>query len=560
MAGIHVIMLAAFVAILYGASRASYSQALPASSAPLTLNNGTALFAPTTILISLDGFRADFLHRGLTPNLNSLVRNGVSPQYMLPSFPSVTFPNHFTLVTGLYPESHGVVGNTFWDPELHAEFYYTDPERSMQPKWWKAEPLWETLEYAGVKTAIHMWPGSEAHIGRVEPAYVDVYNGKELLSRKVDRVLSLLDLPGSDSPSAAVNTPRPQLIALYVPDVDADGHKFGPNSTEIRTTIRRADDMIGDLISGLHERNLSDIVNVIVVSDHGMATTSVDRLIDIESLIDMNKVEHTDGWPSYGLRPKNTADLDDMYTGLKVHAQRLGSFEVYLKDKDMPERYHFANNDRIAPLWVIPMTGWAIVRKHELDEAMKEGVYHPRGIHGYDHEHPLMRAIFIARGPAFPHTPGSQLEVFQNIEVYNIVCDSVGVEPKANNGTLRLPLQPVGLHGTLPPGEIAEDPAPTLTSAGTTVTAGVLNLNPATPAQSTVASALDPLSRLSQTDEPASLPTPLTPVMHDEPNKDDGVMWWTWAKGKLEGAKDWAADLVHGVDDKEASNKGSDTP
>ena len=552
MAGIHVIMLAAFVAILYGAFKASHSQTFSAPMAPLTLNNGTALFAPTTILISLDGFRADFLHRGLTPNLNSLVQNGISPQYMLPSFPSVTFPNHFTLVTGLYPESHGVVGNTFWDPELHAEFFYTDPERSMQPKWWNAEPLWETLEYAGVKTAIHMWPGSEAHIGRVEPAYVDLYNGKELLSRKVDRVLNLLDLPGPDSLSADVNAPRPQLIALYVPDVDADGHKFGPNSTEIRTTIKHADDMIGDVISGLHERNLSNIVNIIVVSDHGMATTSVDRLIDIESLIDMNKVEHTDGWPSYGLRPKDEADLDELYTHLKAHAQRLGSFEVYLKDKDMPERYHFANNDRIAPLWVIPATGWAIVRKHELHDAMKEGVYHPRGIHGYDHEHPLMRAIFIARGPAFPHTAGSKLEVFQNIEVYNIVCDSVGVEPKANNGTLRLPLKPTGLHDTVPPGEVVEeDPAPSPMSAGTTVKGGVTFSDAATSGKSALSSESETSWSPSHTNEVTSPPTPSRPVVHD------GEMWWAWAKGKFEGMKDWAADLVHGVDNKEATDKGS---
>lgn len=167
-----------FLIFLLGAYKASTPFRTTKPSSAL-LSNGTALFAPTTILISLDGFRADFLNRGLTPTLNKFIAEGVSPQYMLPSFPSVTFPNHFTLVTGLYPESHGIVGNTFWDPELQEEFYYTHPSVSMRPEWWNAEPLWMAAEKQGIKTAIHMWPGSEAHIGGVEPTILDKYNGSE---------------------------------------------------------------------------------------------------------------------------------------------------------------------------------------------------------------------------------------------------------------------------------------------------------------------------------------------------------------------------------------------
>lgn len=404
-----------FCILILGAYKASSGfRAAQAHPQPL-LSNGTALFGPTTILISLDGFRADFLDRGLSPALNSLIANGVSPQYMLPSFPSVTFPNHFTLVTGLYPESHGVVGNTFWDPELNEEFHNTVSSISMQPKWWNAEPLWVTAETQGIKSGIHMWPGSEAHIGDKEPSYVDKYNGSEALPRKVARVLELLDLPGAESESQA-GAERPQFIVAYVPDVDRDGHNFGPNSTEIRSTIAHADETVAGIVAGLESRNLTDLVNIVVVSDHGMATTSNDRLVQLDDFIDMSLVEHIEGWPSRGLRAKRPEDLSTLHKQLEqVAAEYPDGVEVYTKDT-MPERYHFKNNDRIAPLWAIPKTGWAIVERSDFDvkEASKTGeIYHPRGIHGYDHEHPLMRAIFIARGPAFPHTPNSRLEVFR---------------------------------------------------------------------------------------------------------------------------------------------------
>lgn len=458
---IHAIIFAIFAAFLYGAYRAS-RKTKAAPYIAQALSNGSSVFQPTTLLISLDGFRADFLNRGLTPHLNALVSAGVSPDYMLPSFPSVTFPNHFTLVTGLYPESHSVVGNTFWDPHLEEEFYYTDPARSMSPRFWLAEPIWTLAENVGIRTAIHMWPGSEAHIGSVEPTYVDKFNAKEPLDRKVDRILGLLDLPGPDSPAASEVSPRPQLIAAYVPNVDADGHKYGPNSTEIRTTISEVDNMIGNIMAGLEARNLTSIVNVVVVSDHGMATTSTDRLIQLDDLVDMSQFEHVDGWPLYGLRPKPGVDILALHSQLRSHPmiKSNGAFEVYMRDVDMPQRYHFMANPRIAPLWIVPTAGWAIVTRADFDVAAAKTagtVYHPRGLHGYDHEHPLMRAIFIARGPAFEHPPGSRTPVFQNIEVFGLVCDSIGLEVSRGNGTLSLPLGVNGFHSNIGNGKEIED-------------------------------------------------------------------------------------------------------
>jgi predicted AlkP superfamily pyrophosphatase or phosphodiesterase len=412
---IHSLIAIGFAILVLAAWKLSKGRKSSSSKFHMT-SNGTALFAPTTIIISLDGFRADFLQRGITPRLNAFVKEGVSPKWMLPSFPSVTFPNHYTLATGLYPEAHGIVGNTFWDPELKAEFHYTDPARSLDSKWWGGEPFWVTAEKQGVQTAIHMWPGSEAHILSKEPTFVDKYNGKEELDSKVSRILGWLDMPGKESGSVTAKEVRPQLIAAYVPNVDGDGHKYGPNSTEIRTTIQQVDTMMDQIFKGLDERNLTNIVNVIVVSDHGMATTDTTRLLQLEDLVDTSKIEHIDGWPLYGLRPKNPDDLQGLYDGLAEKAKSNPNFEVYLRDVNMPERYHFSKNDRIAPLWIVPKTGWAIASKEEFDveEAKKENlVYHPRGLHGYDHEHPLMRAIFIARGPAFPHPANSQVDAFR---------------------------------------------------------------------------------------------------------------------------------------------------
>ena len=535
---IYLAVVSMFVALLFGAYKASSKKlkVVPASYRTTRHNNGTHIFRPTTILISLDGFRADFLNRGITPALNAFVASGVSPKYMLPSFPSVTFPNHFTLVTGLYPESHGVVSNQFWDPEFQEEFWYTDTAISMQPKWWTAEPLWVTAEHQRVRSAIHMWPGSEAHIPDVEPTYMDKYNGTEHLPRKVESILNWLDLPGDDDEHHAGNGDlRPQLIAAYVPDVDADGHLYGPNSTEIRATIADVDSMLTMLVEGLLARNLTEIVNMVIVSDHGMATTSTERLIQLDDLIDMSLVDHIDGWPLRGLRLKSPErDVPILYEQLLTEAAKTDSFDVYTLET-MPERYHFSKNDRIAPLWIVPRTGWAVVEKSDFDvaEALATGKgYEPKGLHGYDHEHPLMRAIFIARGPAFPHEPNSRVPVFQNTEVYNIMCDSLGIEPRPNNGTLRLPLQTDGLH--------SENDKP---GSGTVI---------------------DPIDEEKLGDEQASPEEDAgTPNQEEADPVEDGdnysipgedgedkkkkTSWWDFVHSQLEKAKQWAKEFVESI-------------
>ncbi|CZS91545.1 related to nucleotide diphosphatase [Rhynchosporium graminicola] len=587
---IHLLIAVGFSILVLGAWKLSLHRK---SAVPVQTmrSNGSAIFAPTTVLISLDGFRADFLKRGITPRLNALVKEGVSPIYMNPSFPSVTFPNHYTLVTGLYPESHGVVGNTFWDADLKEEFYYTHPN-AMQPKWWGGEPLWVTAENQGIRTAIHMWPGSEAHIMDIEPAFLDVYNGKEPLDNKVRRILELLDKPGQENQLAEIVDMRPQLIAAYVPNVDADGHKYGPNSTEIRVTINDVDTMLDHLFLGLEARNLTDIVNVVVVSDHGMATTDISRLIQLEDLIDMSLIEHTDGWPLYGLRPKNTADLHPLYDKLQKHAVTNPGFHVYLRDENMPERYHFSKNERIAPLWIVPTTGWAIVTKEEFDVA--DGIQHgktysPKGLHGYDHEHPLMRAIFIARGPAFPHAPNSRVEPFQNIEVYNIICDSLNLVPNPNNGTIRLPLKTVGTHTQETSSEEPGDPEAPKSSSASAIPSTMPTSSPSSPSSEPSQTSSQPSLH---TGPPSSIPDPRPdavisippleassaadpgefspvlvgvdepvpeterPVVNDESKMTDKEKtFWKWFKDRLDKVKGWFAGKGKDGKGKEGENK-----
>lgn len=558
---IHLLIVVGFAILVLVAWKLSLHQKGLIPTQPM-LSNGTALFAPTTILISLDGFRADFLKRGITPRLNKFIEEGISPVYMLPSFPSVTFPNHYTLVTGLYPESHGIVGNTFWDTELKEEFFYTNPV-AMQPKWWGGEPLWVTAEANGIRTAIHMWPGSEAHIMEIEPAFLDKYNGKEPLPNKVTRILQLLDRPGIEDDIAEAVDMRPQLIAAYVPNVDSDGHKYGPNSTEIRATIHDVDSMLDQLFKGLEARNLTKIVNVVVVSDHGMATTDTDRLIQLEDIIDTSVIEHMDGWPLYGLRPKDPTQLQGLYDVLSTEASVNPNFDVYLRDENMPERYHFSKNERIAPLWIVPKTGWAIVTKKEFNvaDAKEKGVqYHPRGLHGYDYEHPLMRAIFVARGPAFPHAGNSRVQPFrklsiatvyqitililiENIEVYNIICDSLGISPKPNNGTLRLPLKPVGLHTPETSVEDPSDPPPASSPAQEEDASAVISISPIE-----ASSAADPNVKppTAVGVDPAEEAGVDRPVVEDTGNGESEKEkdFLKWIKEKLDGLKGWVGGLI----------------
>ncbi|CAA22177.1 Nucleotide pyrophosphatase [Schizosaccharomyces pombe] len=400
-----------------------------------SFNNGTNVFQSTVIVISLDGFRADYLYRGFTPNLLSLAERNVHVPFLIPSFPSITFPNHYTIVTGLYPESHGIVSNNFFDPVTGKQFVNSMPECNKDPTWWdKGEPIWVNAERNNVRSAVHMWPGNEVENHGYRPTYSDGFNFDTTLREKKDRILEWLDLPDKD---------RPQLLLAYAPHVDMVGHAFGPDSPELNIIIQEVDIVIGELIEGLKKRNIDKHVNIIFLSDHGMAPTSDNRLIWLDNMFNLSAVAHRDAWPLGGFRGESDLDDEYIYESLVNYSRSslpsAENWNVYSK-KDIPSRWHYSNNERIAPVWMIPDVGWSLVSM--LDHS-PELEYEPLGVHGYDNLSPVMRALFIASGSSFKNFKGKKLAPFQNTEIYGILSHILDLPAQPNNGTYEgaLPLR-----------------------------------------------------------------------------------------------------------------------
>jgi predicted AlkP superfamily pyrophosphatase or phosphodiesterase/uncharacterized FlaG/YvyC family protein len=404
------------------------------------LSNGTASFYPTTILISLDGFHPHYISQELTPSLHKLFTNGHGPPYMKPSFPSSTFPNHWSIATGLYPESHGIVGNTFFDDKLGRQFINVIPEKSLDPIFWGGEPIWSTAEFNGVRSAIHMFPGSEVKFPSGNPTEVDKFNGTELLEVKSKRILEWLDRD---------ITERPELIIGYVPTIDSIGHKHGIKGKAIEAGLKYVDSFIHNITSSLADRNLTDIVNFVVVSDHGMSPTSEKRLVYLDELVNTTKIQQVDGWPLFGLRPYKEYSVEEVYDELISNFKENSGYNVYLKE-NLPKEFQFGGKlsksnekyyHRIAPIWVIPDVGYSITTHDDMER--KNGVYSPKGVHGYNNSEVLMRAIFLGQGPYFKARATAtekdkvfKIKPFQNIEVYNILCETLNIEPADNNGTI----------------------------------------------------------------------------------------------------------------------------
>lgn len=401
------------------------------------LSNGTHDFHRTTILISLDGFHPHYINKRNTPALHEMLVAGHGAPYMRPAFPSSTFPNHWTLVTGLWPSEHGIVGNTFYDPVLNRQFVNTDASKgALDPDFWQGgEPVWNTLARQGLSTGVHMWPGSEVR-GGVGPDHdFDMYNGTEPLGSKASRIFSWLDRPSLKT--------RPELVLTYVPTIDQVGHKHGISGPQLTLALNEVDGFVGLVQQMLMDRNLSHIVNLIIVSDHGMAPTSPSRLLFLDDVVDTSKVSHIDGWPLNGLRPANGVSVDELHDLLLANMTDSDRthFQVY-RLEDFPAEYHFGGspsahrfNYRLAPLWIVPEVGYSITNHATLDKA--GGDYLPHGVHGYNNSEVTMRALFLGTGPYFDARlqPGLKVLPFDNVEVYNIVCESVGAVPGPNNGT-----------------------------------------------------------------------------------------------------------------------------
>lgn len=372
---------------------------------------------PTVILIGLDGFRHDYLEKTETPNLRRLAANGVRARGLIPVFPSKTFPNFYSIATGLYPENHGIVGNAMFDPEFNARFRMSDRRAVEDGRWWGGEPIWVTAARQGQRSGIFFWVGSEAEIAGVRPAFWKRYDARIPNAARVMQALAWLDLPSAE---------RPRFIALYFSDADHFGHRHGPDSPEVIKAIQELDHIIGALLQGLEARGVFNRVNLIIVADHGMSATSQERVIYLRDYIDLNAVQIIDGSPAVTLRP-----LQDNETELyRALAQAHPHMQVYRQD-NMPPRFHYTRHRRIPPILCLADDGWTINTRAATDTSR---LYWDNGAHGYDNCLPSMRATFIAHGPAFKR--GLQTQAFQNIHVYNLLAHVLNLQPAPNDGSI----------------------------------------------------------------------------------------------------------------------------
>ena len=368
--------------------------------------------APLTILVSLDGFRADYLQRGVTPNISALAADGVRAVAMRPSYPSLTFPNHYTLVTGLRPDHHGIVNNTMVDlKKPGVVFTMAKHDIESDPFWWDgAEPLWVTAENQGVRTATMFWPGSDAPIRGVQPHDWKLFDKDFVADARVDQVLDWLKRPAAE---------RPRFVTLYLNQVDSIGHSDGPDSRELNEALKETDGSVGRLVAGLKALGLFDQADLIVVADHGMAAISHDRVIALDDIMPHAQYRAVSVGAEAGIiaTPAAEAEL------LKPHPHM-----SCWRKAEMPARFHYGQNPRVPPDVCLAETGWLILPFLGARQRIQGGT------HGYDPDDPTMAALFVAHGPAF--RKGAVQPAFDNVDVYPLLAKLIGVKPQPNDGHL----------------------------------------------------------------------------------------------------------------------------
>lgn len=387
-------------------------------------NSAEAQKAHYVVLVSLDGFRWDYAKRDNAANLLALGKAGVwAPEGMLPSFPSLTFPNHFSIVTGLYPEHHGLVGNSFYDAERKARYAISDPKAVTDGSWYSGVPLWSLAESQGMRTACLFWPGSEAKIAGYLPTYYLHFDDKVDEEARIAQVLEWLRLPAEV---------RPHFITLYYSDADHAGHAFGPDAPETHAAVHKLDGLIGKLKAGLDATGLP--IDLVVVSDHGMvheqgAWITLDQFADLK------------GFETAGslLYAESEADRERVYNELKKAS---GAFVVYRR-KDVPADLHFNENPREGDPVVIA-TGPYAIRAHG-PAAGGTDKAPIAGMHGFDpHTMPEMKASFFAAG--LDIVAGRTVLPFENVNLYPWIAHMLGLKPAKTDGSLNV------LAGTLQDG------------------------------------------------------------------------------------------------------------
>ena len=334
---------------------------------------------------------------------------------MRPVFPSKTFTNHYTIVTGLLPKHHGIISNTMYDPAMRAWFRISDTGAVRNPAWWGGEPIWVTAIRQGLRSASFFWVGSEAPIMGIRPTYWKPYVHETPHEERIRQVLAWLDLPADQ---------RPSIITLYFSDTDDVGHRFGPDSPEIGAAIQKIDSSIGRLVDGLEARGLGSRVNMIVVSDHGMSAVDSTRVVYWDDALDASVARSIEEGPLL------TLNAPDDSVG--VYVERLNRVSPHMRahaSKELPERFAYSGNDRIPSIVALLDDGWIVSRRNR-----RGGYRVGGGTHGYDNEFSSMQATFIASGPAF--RSGGRIDTVSNLDIYELMCHLLAITPSPNDGSM----------------------------------------------------------------------------------------------------------------------------
>ncbi len=368
------------------------------------------------VLISIDGFMPDYFERTETPNFDLFIEEGVLADYLIPVFPTLTFTNHYTIVTGRYPENHGILSNTMYDPEWDATFSLGNREELVKGRWYEGEPLWVTAEKQGVRTASMFWVGSEAEIDGMRPTRWTPYDGRIPHEQRIDSVITWLTLEDDT---------RPDFITLYFSRIDSEGHRHGPDSDQVTRAIADMDKDLGYLLSELERVGLRETTNLIIVSDHGMAAPSEDKVIILDEIIDLDDVRVIGWGPVSMIRPEENK-RDAVYGALKAEED---SYRVYYRE-ELPEEFRIGNHRRTPDIIMVADLPWTITSRSMFE---RRGVL--SGHHGWDHREPEMRTIFLAAGPDFE--TGKRVGPFELVHIYEMICYILNLEPAENDGSLR---------------------------------------------------------------------------------------------------------------------------
>uniref|UniRef100_A0A672HEG5 Ectonucleotide pyrophosphatase/phosphodiesterase 1 n=1 Tax=Salarias fasciatus TaxID=181472 RepID=A0A672HEG5_SALFA len=378
------------------------------------------------LLVSLDGFRAAYMkdHVAHIPVINKLRNTGTTAPYIRPVYPTKTFPNHYSIVTGLYPESHGIVDNKMYDVTRHA-FFSLKTDEKFDPRWYQGEPVWVTASRQKLKTATFFWPGSDVAVNGTFPTLYKIYDKSIAFENRVSTVFEWLSLP-EDQRSRSSDS-LPDFYTLYLEEPDSSGHRYGPESQEVLEALKDVDRIMGLLMDGLMMRDLHHCVNIMIISDHGMEEASCEKATFVSNYVDDVSNFTVIQGPAARIRPK---DLPNDYFSCEfLILERLmipdQPMRPYLKE-NLPKRLHFANNKRIERGHLYMKAGWQAAIRKEIK-------YCSGGFHGSDNVFANMQAIFIGYGPAFKVK--TVVPPFENIELYNVMCDLLGIRPAPNNGS-----------------------------------------------------------------------------------------------------------------------------